>query len=616
MPFRMCIWQARYRWLRRRAPIKSQAGLPVVMKHVKLASIPLFVILLLSLYPQIIFWINGGSSLSYFVSNYDEPGYSAYVNALVEGRPRKFDPFLQTETSHESIYSIQFLPAYAVAIPTRWIGLSTSTALVILAAVIAVLSYLALYWLLTELTGSAALASAASLGVLCLGTAAAFQGELRHLLTGNVLVDFFPFLRRYQPGLAFPIVFVFCSLCAISVRSRESKKVVLYAVAAGLAFSMLVFSYFYLWTAAAAFLGSFVLISLVLDRQGRSKAILLFGIVFGIGASALIPYFQLLGARSADLDSVQLLDRTHAPTIVSPTVLLGLLVIAIFSFFVYRGRLKTNDPRALFCLSFSITPLVLLNQQVVTGVSLQPVHYEIFIANYFVLAAAAILLSLFIRPENAAGPEYRMKGGFVYFMLAAGIWGFFEASASSGRAMVAATIRDRSIPAIREIARRSPPDGSVVLATNFVTADIIPTIAPFRPLWNAHLSNAGGINLAEYKRLFYQYLYFSGFAGNDLADALRANSFEVTMAVFGSERALPTLGTGAKPITTSEIQSEVQKYNDFTASFDRTLAASPMVSYLIVPVKAEPDLSNVDRWYTRDAGVEVGLFKVYQLSLK
>src|SRR5689334_22403325 len=75
----------------------------------------------------------------------DEIAYSAYVNALIEGRPRRNDPYTgRDDTSDsrqpESLFSIQFAPAYAIAIPARVFGLSAPTAFIGLTAFVTFIS--------------------------------------------------------------------------------------------------------------------------------------------------------------------------------------------------------------------------------------------------------------------------------------------------------------------------------------------------------------------------------------------------------------------------------------------------------------------------------------------
>ncbi|MEP6848923.1 MAG: hypothetical protein ABI999_08700 [Acidobacteriota bacterium] len=586
----------------------------------KYALGPAVIMAVLAIYPQISLLIAKGSSWhgSYVVSNYDETAYSAYINALVNGKPRENDPFVGVDnTAHESLYSIQFVPAYLIATPTRLFGLSTSTSFIAASLILAVLSAFALYWFLRSVTGDSAISAVGSLFVMCLGTAAAFQGELSFLTRGSVLIDFFPFLRRYQPGFAFPLFFVFCGLVWRSLNEDERRPSLLYALASGTCFALLVFSYFYLWTAAAAAAGCLTIFSLSVFPDRRKSIGFSAAIIVAFAVLSLIPYSIMLSGRSPDLDSVQLLTRTHIPDLLHPTLIIGLLIIVIAGILVYRKRISIKDPKVVLTLSFAVTPLVLFNQQVFTGRSLQPVHYEIFIANYLVLASIVLLFAVV---SDLSATTDRTRKLITYVAAASVVWGLVEASTSTSRNALAAQIRDESVPAIRLIMdkqrqRSELGDTPIVLATNFITSDIVPTVSTMRPLWNAHTSSAGGVSVEENKRLFYLYLYYSGYSDKDLSDALASNSFEVTAAIFGSGRALPGLGAG-EAIKPSETREEAQRYADFVTNFGLEEVSKPALNYLIVPAKAEPNYSNVDRWYQRDAGETVGLFKVYSLTSK
>ena len=586
----------------------------------KYALGPAVIMAVLAIYPQISLLIAKGSSWhgSYVVSNYDETAYSAYVNALANGKPRENDPFIGLEnTGRESLYSIQFVPAYLISMPTRLFGLSTSSSFIAVSLILALLSAFALSWFLRSVTDDPTISAVGALFVMCLGTAAAFQGELSFLTRGSVLIDFFPFLRRYQPGFAFPLFFVFCGLVWRSFNQDERWRSLIYAAASGASFALLVFSYFYLWTAAVAWVGTLILVSFITLVERRKNIVLSAAIIVSFAVLSLIPYSIMLGSRSPDLDTVQLLTRTHLPDLLHPTLIIGVLIIAIAGILIYRKRILIKDPIVVLMLSFAVTPFVLFNQQVLTGRSLQPVHYEIFIANYLVLTGLVLLF----RVVSVLSANRERTGKLITYIAAASVvWGFVEASTSTSRNALAAEIRDESVPSIRLImnkqAQRSESGTTpVVLATNFITSDIIPTVSTMRPLWNAHTSSAGGISVEENKRLFYLYLYYSGYSDKDLSDALAANSFEVTAAIFGSERALPVLG-GGEVIKPSEIRAESQKYAELVKNFGLDEVGRPALNYLIVPAKAEPNYSNLDRWYQRDAGETTGLFKVYSLTPK
>ena len=97
---------------------------------------------------------------------------------------------------------------------------------------------------------------------------------------------------------------------------------------------------------------------------------------------------------------------------------------------------------------------------------------------------------------------------------------------------------------------------------------------------------------------------------------LSKNSFEITSAVFGANHALPELAEGAGRVNDIEIKGEARKYGEFLRSISRSDVVDPTLSWLIVPVKSEQNLSNIDRWYDRSDEHEFGMFKVYKLTLK
>src|SRR6266567_6968596 len=216
-------------------------------------------IVLLSLIPQIHFWIVRGRDWNgaYVSPQGDEALYSSYINALIDGRTRKNDPFGGKDSSAsaalpESGFSIQFVPAYAIALPARTFGVSASTAFIVLIAAAALFASLSVFWLLNQVTGDLRLASAGTLFVLCLGGAAGSYGLFGRLI--DVAFPALPFLRRYQPSATFPLFFIFQLLVWHALTSQRKRLARVSATVAGLTLATLVFSYLYLWTAAAAWL--------------------------------------------------------------------------------------------------------------------------------------------------------------------------------------------------------------------------------------------------------------------------------------------------------------------------------------------------------------------------
>src|SRR5690349_5653320 len=101
----------------------------------KLVLVSAFALAVITSLPQIHLWYVRGSEWngSCALLDPDELPYQAYTNALIDGRPRRNDPFSGKDGgSFETLFSIQFLPPYAVALPSRLLGLSVDTAFIVL----------------------------------------------------------------------------------------------------------------------------------------------------------------------------------------------------------------------------------------------------------------------------------------------------------------------------------------------------------------------------------------------------------------------------------------------------------------------------------------------------
>jgi hypothetical protein len=253
----------------------------------------------------------------------------------------------------------------------------------------------------------------------------------------------------------------------------------------------------------------------------------------------------------------------------------------------------------------------------VTGRSLQPIHFEIFVANYMALIAVVILIGGVSRSEKVSVASASVAKALVYLAVISAAWGIVETVTAVNRSKFAAEVRDRAIPAISLAEKDSASrDNVMVLTPDMVTGDFIQSVSHIRPLWSPHTSSGGGVSLAENKRQFYLYLYLNGITDKELADALRARVFEVTAAIFGSDQALPELSAEGQKTTDAAIQAEATKYRDFISSADKHGVNEPVLSYIVVPSEAEPDYSRLDRWYRRELIRESDGFKTYRLSLQ
>jgi len=108
--------------------------------------------MLIALFPQAYFAVRRGHewNRANAISHPDEVAYSAYLASLIRGNPRRYDPFTgrgaDANSSTESLFSVQLVPAYAVALPARALHLRPATVFIMLPAICALASSLALFW--------------------------------------------------------------------------------------------------------------------------------------------------------------------------------------------------------------------------------------------------------------------------------------------------------------------------------------------------------------------------------------------------------------------------------------------------------------------------------------
>ncbi|HEX8708051.1 MAG TPA: hypothetical protein VF723_07410, partial [Pyrinomonadaceae bacterium] len=563
----------------------------------------------------------------------------AYLQALIEGRPRRNDPYTGRDDrpgspQPESLFSIQFIPPYALALTARACGLNASSAFVLLTGLVAFLSTLALFRLIGSITGDEGLAASGALLVLCLGTFALVYGPLRLLFGQETTFTFsyLPFLRRYLPAAPFPLLFVFCALVwrALSLRGGRAARA---AVLAGLVFALLVFSYFYLWTAALGWFGILALLWLAARPAARADALRSLGIIAALAVAALAPYFALLSNRAPTMDAVQLLAASHAPDFSRSSEKLGLLICAALLYAARRGIVRLREPAALFTLSFALTPLVVFNQQVLTGRSLQPLHYELYIAKYLALLALILAAALWrrgrVRREEADGGEVRRmrtRTALALSLVALG-WGTFETVLETGRRSRLNLERDEAFPVVRSLQARAPSaaasgeaNQAVVLYTDLGMADSAPALTSRPVLWAPHAPVFSGLARDENRERIYQYLYYTGAETRGLEGRqfeeldYRLQYLIHSLVEWGHND--PAWTVDWRPLTRADIEDALRGYASYAASFGRAEAACPVLSHVVIETERPPSFANLDRWYERDAGVRIGRFTLYGVRLR
>lgn len=612
-----------------------------------------------SLYPQMkMLYLRGAEWNGHYAYNdVDEVAYGSYLKALIDGRPRKNDPYTGRDDSvespqPESLFSIQFAGPMTVAIPARILGIGAPWAMTISGALAAFLTALAIFWLLGMIKGDSIFAMAGSLVVLAGGALWAGEGAIGEILGTSYSYPYFPGFRRYIPAMAFPAFFLLIGLVwkmfsgqwsvvggqkeefshelheepeseqklrATNVRPFFAHSGVLISLAV-IAFAYTVFSYFYVWTTAAAWLGCFGLLLIVARPPGVLSDLRRLAL---LGAGCLVvlaPYAYLLSKRSHTMDHVQLLVRTRALDLTRTPELIGFVVLAVLIIGIFLKMFALRDRATLFAISLALTPMIVFNQQLITGQSLQPIHYQVFIGNY--VAGLAVVVTFGLIWRTADGRE-RVAGKLAMAALAliAAGWGFIECHYTVRVLDDVNVMRDEAYPVgkrLTELAANDPNKyKQVVLHLGIAEGDDLPTIAPQSVLWARHQHVFPGLDWQESKERYYQQLLYQGVDERQLANGMKKGEDFVSMiALFGWGRHTDRLNSEYKPLTFGEIDEEGRKYAEYSRNFNARGQGIPRLDYLVTPIELEQYLDNVDKWYERTDREQFGKYVLYRLALK
>jgi hypothetical protein len=578
------------------------------------------------LYPQLRLWNLRGSDWqgNYAYIDVDEAAYAAYIRALIDGRPRKNDPYTGRDErpenpQPESLFSIQFAAPYLAAIPARILGVSAPWTMILISAFAGFFAALAAFWLIGKITGDSWFAMAGSLVVLAGGALAAGEGAIGEIFEIGQTYPYFPAFRRYIPAIAIPFFFALCALVWQLVTTEDLRWRIIYCVLASLSFSFLVFSYFYIWTTAAAWLVCVVLLWLAARPEGLARDFKAFLVLGSACLLPLAPYAYMLSKRTETMDNVQLLVRTHAPDFYRVPEYISAVVLLMLLAGVWLKLIVLRERATLFAFSFALVPIVVFNQQIITGRSLQPIHYQVFIGNYVAALALVITIGILWRKISAQKPLFS-KIIFTILTLSAIVWGFVECFYTVRVWDDTNIARDDAMSVaqrLEELARgETSPHQTTVLAYSVLQGDDLPTLVPQNVLWAHHQHVFAGLSWEESKERYYQYLYYHDLTERDLENLLRDGERMSTVSLFGWGRHTDRLTSEAKPLTYGEIAQEARKYGEYRRNFNINQASSPTISYVVVPNDWNLSFANLDLWYERDAGEKLGAYTLYKVKLK
>jgi hypothetical protein len=306
--------------------------------------------------------------------------------------------------------------------------------------------------------------------------------------------------------------------------------------------------------------------------------------------------------------------------------LIGTFIILVLIVGIRRGTLSVSKPQVIFAASFAMMPFVVFNQQVVTGRSLQPFHYEVLIANYVVLIGLVIITRL-LQP---AIPRRTALLTVVTCL----VWGLVEVNLPSPVRSLNDAKYDEMIPVLLNLKQLAQTDGTwqgleargkattLVFSPEYGVSRLLPTWAPQGLLLSTGSASFQSLPQTQRREWLFMHFYYCGRSMQYVRELLNDRNddpfltYYAKSTIFGPERVLLFLGQDSLAVTQEEIESEVRAYGAFTNSFSRDEALKRPVTYAVSLAGDKFDFSQIDLWYERDAGQQVGAYILYRLKLR
>lgn len=345
-------------------------------------------------FPQVYFRIDhaevyedGVETIEMIVSS----NWSPRVREVQDGHPNWGSIYFKD--GKEGPYLFQPLGSIVVAYTGKLFGLEINNTILLSRIIFPFLAYILMYSFVFLLSRSKLVSLVSTTSILLIGAILSPAGVQvlinKIILQGVSPVNYLEISHPVNSSMIFVFLFGFLVAFLMYYRTWSLWWGILSAILLGLNF----YNYFYSWTYLFALLGTLTLV-LFFDRRWMEVRRVLY--IFIGGLIVAIPYLLNLHDATLHPTYLELSQRhgvltSHMPLFVGATVFLAAIIF-------FLGFPREDRRRYLFALSLLLTPIVTMNQQILTGKVLQVGHYHWYMHQPIALILACIVVfSLFER---------------------------------------------------------------------------------------------------------------------------------------------------------------------------------------------------------------------------
>jgi hypothetical protein len=298
----------------------------------------------------------------------DEWAYTAFAREAAEGNySLKHQYYYEPKQTNEIGYnSLQPIPFWILGVVYKLVGMNTNLFTILSKFLFAGFIFLALYWLLKELN--------------CSNNFSIFASLTSILLPSIWVNDFILFLNVpwgwhfifQRPGANVAVFLLISSLAAMLYYLRSGKKFSGSLILVSIISALTIQSYFFVGIAYGTFLVVYLLLNFK-KNQIRQKLLLIISCSVLLSIPTIIKGVQFLkqGSLWGDLHY----RYPHIP-MVSMYLILS---IALLCFLIWKRKFFLEDNYFTFYISLLLSHIICLNQQIITGINLEPHHFNTFV---------------------------------------------------------------------------------------------------------------------------------------------------------------------------------------------------------------------------------------------
>ncbi len=524
----------------------------------------------------------------------DEIAWLSRVREVYDGHPLLNNPYLKEGKSDPYLY--QPLGSDIIASLGKLFSLDINNAILLSRFLFSFFLSLLIYGFVLLFTKEKLVALATS-SFLMLGNSLFARRAIFQILQGeSPSSTYLNYTRPVNPLMTHLFFFGFLLCFWLFLEKKQWRWGILSALILGLSF----YDYFYTWTFLGAFLGVLIIIFLLRKKWHDAKRI---GLVL-LGALLIaLPFFLNIYRATLHPNYAEVSQRFVFET---RSYTLGLLVPLLLVVFLLCFPRKYKE-QYYFGLALVIAPLIVLNQQFITGKTLMTDHYHWYF--HLPLAIVFVLMIFFFWVSKLNRPMLKRISAML-IIVSSILTGLLIQSNSYAKNKERIIGLQNYGPVMEWLAQNAPKDE--VIFANEEASHLVVIYTPLNVFYHGVARMTLAATTARLEDTVFLYYRLDGLARDKAAEVFSRDRVEISHLIYGMYY------RDGREMSDELLLKIIQRGQDSfavsTSDFFKAMLDKYQVSYLIWDKKQNPQWQ-LDQYLFLEKVKEIGDFAIYKNKL-